>query len=223
MSSEAKTGGIFITFEGLDGSGKSTQLELLAEDLRAAGYAVVTTREPGGTEVGEAIRNVLLSRRHADMAPRTEALLYAAARAQLVEEVIRPALAQGRIVLCDRYIDSSIAYQGFGRELGLDDVITLNVWGTDCLFPELTLFYTVPDDVRIQRVRGESDRLESETEDFFARVRTGYEHMAEVHSHRIHVIDASGSVDEVYKRTKACVEEELGLFEKAAKRDHGSF
>ena len=212
MDAEAVPEGLFITFEGLDGSGKSTQLELLASDLRAAGYDVVATREPGGTRVGEAIREVLLSPAHSEMTARAEALLYAASRAQLVEQTVRPALARGCIVLCDRYVDSSIAYQGFGRELGLDDVLTLNVWGTECLFPQLTLFYTAPEEVRTARGRQEADRLETETAEFFARVRAGYEHMAEVHSHRIKVIDATGTVAEVYERTKAVVEEELGLF-----------
>ncbi|MCL5941933.1 MAG: dTMP kinase, partial [Actinobacteria bacterium] len=127
--------GLFITFEGLDGSGKSTQITLLAEALRERGYDVLTTREPGGTELGEAVRAVLLDAAHRRMTPRAEALLYSAARAQLVHEVVRPALAAGRIVLCDRYVDSSLAYQGYGRGLVIEDVLTLNVWATDCLFP----------------------------------------------------------------------------------------
>ena len=131
--------GLFITFEGLDGCGKSTQMELLADGLRERGYVVLITREPGGTPLGEAIRDLLLDPRHHGMSARAEALLYAAARAHLVEQVIRPALEDGQVVLCDRYLDSSLAYQGYGRGLGTDDIVTLNVWATDCLFPDLTL------------------------------------------------------------------------------------
>lgn len=206
----SSTPGVLISFEGLDGSGKSTQLELLAEELRAAGVVVVTTREPGGTQVGEAVRTILLSPVHTEMVARTEALLYAAARAQLVEEVIRPALARGAVVLTDRFLDSSIAYQGFGRELGLDDVITLSVWATECLFPELTLYYHVSEEERLVRSSGIVDRVEAESSEFFARVEAGYAHMAELHSHRFRVINATGTVDEVYEHTRAAVDEEFG-------------
>ncbi|HZJ03106.1 MAG TPA: dTMP kinase, partial [Thermoleophilia bacterium] len=139
------TRGLLITFEGLDGSGKSTQMDLLAAELRAAGYDVLTTREPGGTELGEAVREVLLDPGHEAMTARAEALLYSAARAQLAETVIRPALDEGRVVLCDRYIDSSLAYQGYGRGLQIEDVLTLNVWATDCLFPDLTIVLMVDE------------------------------------------------------------------------------
>ncbi len=210
LMDSSRVTGVLISFEGLDGSGKSTQLELLAEELRGVGLDVVTTREPGGTRVGEAVRAVLLSPAHTEMAPRAEALLYAAARAQLVEEVVRPALARGAVVLTDRYLDSSIAYQGFGRELGLDDIITLSVWATDCLFPELTLYYHVSEEERSGRNNGAADRLEAESGEFFSRVETGYAHMADLHSHRFRVIDASGPVGEVYRRTRAAVNEEFG-------------
>jgi len=132
--------GLFISFEGLDGCGKSTQMDLLAAALCERGYVVLVTREPGGTQLGEAIRDLLLDPKSHGMAARAEALLYAAARAHLVEEVIRPALADGQVVLCDRYLDSSLAYQGFGRGLGTDDIMSLNVWATESLFPDLTLF-----------------------------------------------------------------------------------
>ena len=158
--------GLFITFEGLDGCGKSTQMELLATALRERGYVVLVTREPGGTPLGEAIRQVLLDPRHHGMSARAEALLYAAARAHLVEQVIRPALKDGQVVLCDRYLDSSLAYQGYGRGLGTDDIITLNVWATDCLFPDLTLFLDLDDSIRSTRVAAVPDRLEAEDEDF---------------------------------------------------------
>lgn len=225
--------GYFISFEGLDGCGKSTQLRLLAKDLRAQGYEVVATREPGGTAIGEAVRDLLLDPLRREMAPRAEALLYAAARAQLVSQVIRPALERGAVVLSDRYVDSSIAYQGFGRELGLDDVITLSVWATGFLFPNLTLFFDLDEAVRLERVmhadraaayaaamaeaggdrrhgvERELDRLESEGPEFFARVVEGYRKLAELHAHRVRVVDASGDMERVHALTRAAVAEEL--------------
>lgn len=207
------TRGLFITFEGLDGSGKSTQMALLAEALTDAGYEVVTTREPGGTTMGEAVRSVLLDVGQSGMTSRAEALLYAAARAQLVDEVVRPALDDGHVVLCDRYVDSSLAYQGYGRGLVIEDVITLNVWATDCLFPDLTIALTLDEPTRAVRVAAEtSDRLESEEAAFFTRVAGGYQRLAEDHPHRIRVIDGTGTVEEVQTRVSAAVEEEFGLF-----------
>jgi dTMP kinase len=146
------TPGLFITFEGVDGSGKSTQLGLLADALTRAGFDVLTTREPGGTALGEAVRAVLLDADHTAMTPRAETLLYAAARAQLVQEVVRPALEAGFVVLCDRYLDSSLAYQGYGRGLATVDVVTLNVWATECLFPDLTLLLDVDEATRRGRL-----------------------------------------------------------------------
>jgi dTMP kinase len=207
------TRGLFITFEGLDGCGKSTQMALLADALTAAGYDVLATREPGGTALGEALRSVLLDVGYTGMSPRAEALLYAAARAQLVEEVVRPALNEGRVVLCDRYIDSSLAYQGYGRGLVIEDVITLNVWATECLFPDLTVALLVNEDVRVVRAGADTaDRLESEESAFFHRVAEGYRRLAEDHPHRIRVIDGAGAVEDVHGCVKAVVEEEFGLF-----------
>jgi dTMP kinase len=204
--------GIFITFEGLDGCGKSTQMDLLAEALRERGYVVLVTREPGGTPLGEAVRDLLLDPRHRGMSARAEALLYAAARAHLVEQVIRPALADGQIVLCDRYVDSSLAYQGHGRGLGTDDIIMLNVWATDGLFPDLTLFLDLDDSVRSTRLAAVPDRLEAEDEEFHRRVGAGYRELLSLHRHRIRRIDATGSEAEVQERVRAAVEEELELF-----------
>lgn len=207
------TRGLFITFEGLDGCGKSTQMALLADALTDAGYDVLTTREPGGTALGEALRSVLLDVGYTGMSSRAEALLYATARAQLVEEVVRPALDDGRVVLCDRYIDSSLAYQGYGRGLVIEDVITLNVWATDCLFPDLTLALLVGEGIRTVRVTAEAaDRLESEEAAFFQRVGEGYRRLAEDHPHRIRVLDGAGTIAEVHECVKAAVEEEFGLF-----------
>lgn len=204
--------GLFITFEGLDGCGKSTQMDLLAAALRECGYVVLVTREPGGTPLGEAIRELLLDPRHHGMSSRAEALLYAAARAQLVELVIRPALEDGQVVLCDRYLDSSLAYQGYGRGLGHDDIISLNVWGTDCLFPDLTLFLDLDDSVRTGRLDAVPDRLEAENEQFHRRVADGFRELLTLHPHRIRRVDAGGAETEVQERVRAVVEEELELF-----------
>ncbi len=204
--------GVFITFEGLDGCGKSTQMEMLAAALRERGYVVLVTREPGGTGLGEAVRDVLLDPRYHGMSARSEALLYAAARAHLVEQVIRPALADGQVVLCDRYLDSSLAYQGYGRGLGADDIITLNVWATECLFPDLTLFLDLDDAVRGTRLAAVPDRLEAEDEAFHQRVGRGFRELLELHPHRIRRVDAAGSEPEVQSRVQMVVEEELGLF-----------
>jgi dTMP kinase len=204
--------GLFLTFEGLDGCGKSTQMELLATGLRERGYVVLVTREPGGTTVGEAIRDLLLDPRHHGMSARAEALLYAAARAHLVQQIIRPALQDGQVVLCDRYLDSSLAYQGYGRGLGNDDIITLNVWATECLFPDLTLFLDLDDSLRSGRLAAVPDRLEAEDEEFHRRVAEGYRELLSLHPHRIRRVDAQGTEEEVQARVRAVLEEELELF-----------
>lgn len=204
--------GVFITFEGLDGCGKSTQMELLASTLRDRGYVVLVTREPGGTALGEAVRDVLLDPRYHGMSARSEALLYAAARAHLVEEVIRPALADGQVVLCDRYLDSSLAYQGYGRGLSTDDIITLNVWATECLFPDLTIYLDLEDAVRSTRLAAVPDRLEAEDTAFHRRVGEGFRELLKLHPHRIHRVDAAGTEAEVQARVQALIEEELQLF-----------
>jgi len=204
--------GLFITFEGLDGCGKSTQMELLASGLGALGYVVLMTREPGGTPLGEAVRDILLDPLQFGMSARAEALLYAAARAHLVEQVVRPALDDGQIVLCDRYIDSSLAYQGYGRGLGTDNIIGINAWATDCLFPDLTLFLDLDDAVRSTRLAAVPDRLEAEDDAFHQRVAEGYRALLIEHRHRIRRVDASGAAEEVQQRVRDAVEEELGLF-----------
>ena len=206
------TRGLFITFEGLDGSGKSTQMEMLASGLEGLGYVVVVTREPGGTPLGEAVRDILLDPLQHGLSARAEALLYAAARAHLVERVIKPALDEGLVVLCDRYIDSSLAYQGYGRGLGADSIITINAWGTDCLFPDLTLLLDLDDSVRSTRLAAVPDRLEAEDDAFHRRVAEGYRALLTDHRHRIRRVDASGAPEEVQERVRTVVDEELGLF-----------
>lgn len=191
---------MFVTLEGIDGSGKSTQAELLRVRLEADGFEVVATREPGGTELGERIRQLLL---HGDdMTPWAEALLYAASRAQHVEEVIAPALERGAWVVCDRYVDSSVAYQGVGRGLGLDRVLELNVAAVGGLMPDRTVLLALDPASLSARLPGEHDRLEREAHAFHARVAEGYRELAARFPERIVVVDAARAptvvAEEVY-------------------------
>ncbi len=167
--------GRLITFEGIDGSGKSTQIARLQQNLEARGYQVVVVREPGGTPISELIRELLLHTDSAELHPRTEALLFSAARSQLVHEVILPALAAGSIVICDRYADSSIAYQGYGRELPLEEIITTQKFATSDLRPDLKVLLDVPVEISSERKSQEpADRMEGAGKTFMARVREGY-------------------------------------------------
>ncbi len=180
---------MFISFEGLDGSGKSTQAELLRSRLEADGLEVIATREPGGTELGEKIRDLVLH--GGDVTPWAEALLYAAARAQHVDAVIRPALERGASVICDRYLDSSVAYQGVGRELGLDRVLDLNLAAVGGLLPDRTFLLALDAAEIGSRLDREHDRLERESADFHARAATGYRELAAMFPERIVVLDAT--------------------------------
>jgi len=186
---------MFVSFEGLDGSGKTTQAELLRARLEADGEEVVATREPGGTELGERIRELVLHGGH--VAPWAEALLYAASRAQHAEEVIRPALARGASVICDRYIDSSVAYQGVARGLGLERVLELNLAAVGGLLPDRTFLLLIdPADVPA-RLRREHDRLEREGDDFHTRVDAAYRELAARWPERIVVLDGTRSPEEL--------------------------
>jgi dTMP kinase len=180
---------VFITFEGLDGSGKSTQANLLAEALAAEGHDVVSTREPGGSEAGERIRELLLA--DLPIAPWAEAALFAAARAQLVEEVIAPALGRGADVVCDRYLDSSLAYQGIARGLGLERVLELNLHAIRGLLPDRTFLLLVDPQESTRRVGDGGDRIERENADFRARVDAAYRELAEFFPQRITTIDGT--------------------------------
>jgi dTMP kinase len=186
---------MFITFEGLDGSGKSTQAELLRSRLDADGLEVISTREPGGTELGEKIRDLVLH--GGDVTPWAEALLYAAARAQHVEIVIRPALERGASVICDRYLDSSVAYQGVGRELGLDRVLDLNLAAVGGLLPDRTFLLALDVAEIGSRLDREHDRLERESEAFHARAAAGYRELAARFLERIVVLDAKRPADDL--------------------------
>jgi len=186
---------MFITFEGLDGSGKSTQAGLLRSRLEADGLEVISTREPGGTELGEKIRDLVLH--GGDVTPWAEALLYAAARAQHVEIVIRPALERGASVICDRYLDSSVAYQGVGRELGLDRVLDLNLAAIGGLLPDRTFLLALEVAEIGSRLDREHDRLERESEDFHARAAAGYRELAAKFPERIVVLDAKRPADDL--------------------------
>jgi dTMP kinase len=186
---------MFVTFEGLDGSGKTTQAKLLRDRLEADGEEIVWTREPGGTELGERIRELVLH--GGDVAPWAEALLYAASRAQHVEEVIRPALERGASVICDRYVDSSVAYQGVGRGLGLERVLELNLHAVGGLLPERTFLLLLDPTAVPTRLPGELDRLEREGDDFHARVDAGYRKLAERYPERFVVLDGARSAEEL--------------------------
>jgi dTMP kinase len=191
---------MFITFEGVDGSGKTTQVALLADSLRGEGRDVVATREPGGTPAGERIRELLLE--GGEIAPWTEAALFAAARAQLVDEVIRPALARGADVICDRYIDSSLAYQGIARGLGVERVLELNLLATSGLLPDRTFFLAISPEDTTGRKNAEPDRIEREGDEFAAIVDQGYRELAAIFAKRVVTIDATMPASDISREVR---------------------
>jgi dTMP kinase len=200
--------GLFITLEGGDGAGKSTQAELLEAWLGAQGRTVVRTREPGGTDVGLEVRELVLHHR-GDIAPRAEALLYAADRAHHIATLVRPALERGDIVIQDRYIDSSVAYQGVGRVLDAREIRDLSLWATGGLLPRLTVLLDLDETVargRLDSSRTRFDRLEAEKAEFHARVRSAFLEIAAAESERFLVLDASEPIDELAEAIRCRVE-----------------
>lgn len=195
------TTGFFITIEGPEGAGKTTVMQDVFEKLQSEGYDLISTREPGGIRISERIREVILDNEFTEMDGRTEALLYAAARRQHLVEKIEPALAQGKIVLCDRFVDASLAYQGYARGLGIDEVLSINEFAIGKLMPDLTLYFDVDPEIGLNRIakndNRELNRLDVESLAFHQAVRTGYQEVVKRYPNRIQVIDASQSQEEV--------------------------
>lgn len=205
---------LFITFEGPEGCGKTTQIKLLAQTLAARGCDVLSLREPGGTSIGDQIREVLHDLRNTEMHARAEILLYNAARAQIVEQRIKPHLAAGGIVLCDRFADSTLAYQGYGRGLNLPDVRHIVAFATQNLKPDLTLYLDIDVEAGLARRRiggGEWNRMDDQTVEFYRRVREGYRALMAEEPQRWVSIDASRSVSEVQRAVWEVVESLIGL------------
>jgi len=197
--------GKFITFEGPDGSGKGTIIKYVRRYLEKSKIEYILTREPGGIEISEEIREIILNKKHLTMDERTEALLYAAARRQHLVEIIIPALQEGKIVICDRFVDSSLAYQGFARGIGIDEVLKINQFAIDELMPDLTIFLNVRPEVGLDRINNskvrKKDRLDLESLDFHKRVYTGYKKVLERYPNRIKSIDAEQTIKEVSNET----------------------
>ncbi len=191
--------GLFITFEGPDGSGKTTAANEVCARLEEAGYEVVHTREPGGIAISEDIRSIILDPKNTMMDARTEALLYAASRRQHLVEKVFPAVKEGKIVICERFVDSSLAYQGYGRQLGFDEVLSINLFAIDNTYPDLTIYLDVDEEVGLSRLSGRSfkDRLDQESIEFHHRVCEGYKEVLRRFGDRIKVVDASKSKEEV--------------------------
>ena len=211
--------GLFITFEGIEGCGKTTQIRLLAETLRHQGHDVIETREPGGCNIADQIRAVLLDAKNSRMTCPTELLLYAAARAQHVSEVIRPALEAGKTVLCDRFCDATLAYQGYGRQLDIAQITTLNDYACQGIWPDLTLLLDLPVEIGLGRARQRNeqhvgpneDRFEQESLDFHQRIRDAYLHLAAEEPQRFQTIDASGHPQMVAERIASTITTALSL------------
>lgn len=203
------TEGVFITFEGPDGAGKTTIISKVANELKNT----LLTREPGGIDIAEQIRRVILAKENTAMDPRTEALLYAAARRQHLIEKVMPALQEGKVVLCDRFVDSSLAYQGYARGLGIDEVFQINQFAIEQMMPELTIYFDIEPELGLKRINKnkgrEINRLDLEDLEFHQRVREGYHLLMERFPNRIIKIDASGTVDEVFNKTIKIVMEKI--------------
>ncbi|KPN83387.1 MULTISPECIES: dTMP kinase [Apilactobacillus] len=212
--------GKFITFEGTDGAGKTTILNMVLDYLKEEmGDKLVTSREPGGNPIAESIREVILDRKNVDMDKRTEALLYAAARRQNIEQTVKPAIADNKLVICDRYLDSSIAYQGGGREIGEDAINEMNQFATEGFLPDLTIYFNLPVEEGLKRIaknraEDEVDRLDVETIDFHNRVHAAYQRLAKANPQRIKSVDATQSIDAVYQNVLEILQPYLNEFKK---------
>ena len=204
---------MFITFEGPDGSGKSTVIKAVYERLINDGYSVILTREPGGTPIAEKIRDVILDNWNTALDARTEALLYAASRRQHLVEKIWPAIKEGKIVLCDRFLDSSLAYQGEGRKLGIENILNVNLFATENTYPDLTLFFNISPEEGLKRVSKDkkrvADRLDNENENFHQEVYNGFLKVNSMYKDRIQVIDATKSLNEVIENAYKIIKSKL--------------
>ncbi|MGG1399632.1 dTMP kinase [Bacillus salipaludis] len=201
--------GMFITFEGPDGAGKTTIISMVARQFEGA----ILTREPGGIDIAEQIRSVILNKENTAMDPRTEALLYAAARRQHLIEKVKPALEEGKVVFCDRFVDSSLAYQGYARGLGIDEVLNINQFAIENMMPNLTIYFDIEPEEGLKRINKnkgrEINRLDLENLEFHQKVREGYHHILERFTDRIVKIDASGTLDEVFQKTIQIINDKL--------------
>lgn len=198
----------FITFEGGEGSGKTTIIKMLVDEIKAKGIDVLVSREPGGSKISEEIRNIILNVNNKNMDYMTEALLYAAARRQHLKEIVWPSVDSGKLVICDRYLDSSLVYQGCARGLGIEKVYELNMNATDGYLPDLTLYLDVTPDVGLGRIRDNNrdvNRLDLEKKAFHEEVRNGYLKLCEMFPERIVKINAMGSIEEVYEEVRKAV------------------
>ena len=210
--------GLFITVEGSDGAGKSTQIEKMREFLQGRGHQVLLTREPGGTNISEKLREILLDKDNSEMTDVTEMLIYAAARAQHVAEKIRPALERGEIVICDRFVDSSVAYQGYGRELG-DSVMAVNQYAMNGVKPDVTFFLDLDPAVGRSRIgKDVQDRMEREQLDFHYRVYEGYRQIWKENPDRVVRIDASGSITDIAEQIRSHL---AGMLDQREKEECG--
>ena len=204
---------MFITFEGPEGSGKTSVANKICELLEQEGYKIVHTREPGGTKIAEQIREVILDKENTALDPRSEALLYAASRRQHLVEKVWPAIKEGKIVICDRYLDSSLAYQGGGRNLGVDNILNINLFATEDTYPDLTLLFDIEPSKGLERIaknkNREVNRLDLEKLDFHNKVRETFLELSKKYKDRYVVIDASKSFDEVVNIAYKIIKEKL--------------
>jgi len=200
-----KKKGLFITFEGLDGSGKTTQMEILSDYLKNRRFDVVTTMEPGGTKIGQKIRKILLDKKNHDISPLAETLLFLASRAELVSEVIVPALREGKIVLCDRFFDSTVVYQGIARGLGEKEILKMNLWATGGVVPDITFLLSVKvskGKKRMYDADKKTDRIELEKDSFKEKIYRGYLDIAKKNKGRIVIIDGENSIKNISEEIK---------------------